>query len=44
VSDALRAFSIRAVVATASSDANKALVTDIVTGRLSTFLSTDFIF
>jgi glyceraldehyde-3-phosphate dehydrogenase (NADP+) len=44
VSDALRAFSIRAVVATASSDANKALVTDIVTGRLTTFLSTDFIF
>jgi glyceraldehyde-3-phosphate dehydrogenase (NADP+) len=44
VSDALRAFSIRAVVATASNDDNKALVSDIVVGRMSSFLSTDFIF
>jgi glyceraldehyde-3-phosphate dehydrogenase (NADP+) len=44
VSDALRAFSIRTVVALASNDENKALVSDIVTGRMSTFLSTDFIF
>jgi len=44
VSDALRAFSIRTVVAAASNDPNKELVTDIVTGRMSSFLSTDFIF
>jgi glyceraldehyde-3-phosphate dehydrogenase (NADP+) len=44
VSDALRSFSIRTIVSTASSDANKAIVGDIVTGRLSSFLSTDFIF
>lgn len=44
VSDALRAFSIRTVAATASNDANKALLGDIVTGRMSSFLTTDFIF
>src|SRR5262249_52889533 len=44
VSDALRAFSIRTVVAAASADENKALVSDIVVGRMSSFLSTDFIF
>jgi glyceraldehyde-3-phosphate dehydrogenase (NADP+) len=44
VSDALRSFSIRSVVSCASNDANKALVGEIVTGRLSAFLSTDFIF
>ena len=44
VSDALRAFSIRTVVAAGASADNKALVTDIVTGRMSRFLSTDFIF
>lgn len=44
VSDALRAFSIRAVVAAASNEENKGLVSDIVVGRMSTFLSTDFIF
>ena len=44
VSDALRSFSIRSVVSCASTDANKALVGEIVTGRLSSFLSTDFIF
>jgi glyceraldehyde-3-phosphate dehydrogenase (NADP+) len=44
VSDALRAFSIRTVVSIASSDSDKQLVTDIVTRRLSTFLTTDFIF
>lgn len=44
VHDALRAFSIRALVATAATDANKQLVSDIVTGRRSRFLSTDFIF
>jgi glyceraldehyde-3-phosphate dehydrogenase (NADP+) len=44
VSDALRAFSIRAVVSASSNDENKALVSDIVVGRMSSFLSTDFIF
>jgi glyceraldehyde-3-phosphate dehydrogenase (NADP+) len=44
VSDALRAFSIRTVVAAGATDTNKVLVTDIVTGRASRFLSTDFIF
>lgn len=44
VSDALRSFSIRSVVSCASNEANKALVTEIVTGRCSSFLSTDFIF
>jgi glyceraldehyde-3-phosphate dehydrogenase (NADP+) len=44
VHDALRAFSIRTVVATSATDANKALVSDIVTTRKSTFLTTDYIF
>lgn len=44
VTDALRAFSIRTVVAAATSPENKALVTDIVTTRASRFLSTDFLF
>ncbi len=43
VSDALRAFSIRTVVAAAATDENKALVTEVVTGRMSRFLTTDFI-
>jgi glyceraldehyde-3-phosphate dehydrogenase (NADP+) len=44
VSDALRAFSIRTVVSIASTEADKQLVTEIVTRRLSSFLTTDFIF
>ena len=44
VTDALRAFSIRAVVATTATDANQDLVGEIVTRRLSTFLTTDFLF
>lgn len=44
VSDALRAFSIRTVVASSSTDENKTLVGEIVTGRMSAFLTTDFIF
>ena len=44
VSDALRCFSIRTVVATTAHDANQRLVSDIVTRRLSSFLSTDFLF
>jgi len=44
VSDALRAFSIRTVVATRARDADQDLVGEIVTRRLSSFLSTDFLF
>lgn len=43
VSDALRVFSIRALVAAKESDANKKLVRRILRGRKSKFLSTDFI-
>lgn len=44
VTDALRAFSIRALVATASTDANKEIVGEIVSRRISSFLSTDYLF
>jgi len=44
VSDALRAFTIRTVVATTATDQNQDLVGEIVTRRLSSFLSTDFLF
>ena len=44
VSDALRAFSIRSLVATKAVPENHALLRDIVTGRRSRFLTTDFIF
>jgi glyceraldehyde-3-phosphate dehydrogenase (NADP+) len=44
VSDALRVFSIRTLVAAKGSDANKALLTAIVRGRKSGFLSTDYLF
>jgi glyceraldehyde-3-phosphate dehydrogenase (NADP+) len=43
VTDALRCFSIRTVAATTTADENKKLVTDIVTGRLSSFISTDYL-
>ncbi len=43
VQDALRAFSIRTVVSIASTEADKGLVTEIVTRRLSSFLTTDYI-
>ena len=43
VSDALRVFSIRTLVAAKDSDANKKLVRDILRNRKSKFLSTDFI-
>jgi glyceraldehyde-3-phosphate dehydrogenase (NADP+) len=43
IGDALRAFSIRTVCATDTTEANKALVTSIVSGHMSAFLSTDFI-
>jgi glyceraldehyde-3-phosphate dehydrogenase (NADP+) len=43
VSDALRVFSIRALVAGKGTDANKALVTAILRERRSNWLSTDFL-
>lgn len=44
VSDALRVFSIRTMVATRSQPDNEAILTDIVRNRRSSFLTTDFIF
>ena len=43
VSDALRAFSIRTLVAAKGTAGNKQIINAIVTGRKSRFLSTDFI-
>lgn len=43
VSDALRVFSIRTLVAAREGELNKALITDIVREHKSNFLSTDFI-
>jgi glyceraldehyde-3-phosphate dehydrogenase (NADP+) len=43
VSDALRAFSIRTLVAAKETDINKAIITSIVREHKSNFLSTDFI-
>ncbi len=43
VSDGLRVFSIRTLVAAKKSESNKAILTKIVRARKSTFLSTDFI-
>lgn len=44
VEDALRSFSIRSAVATKDTDANKAILNDIVSQHRSEFLSTNFIF
>ena len=44
VSDALRVFSIRSLVAAKTTDANEAIVSRIATERRSKFLSTDYIF
>ena len=44
VSDALRAFSIRSLVAAKSTEANQKVISSIVSGRHSSFLTTDFIF
>jgi len=44
VTDALRVFSIRSLVAAKTTEANERIVSSIVTGRHSKFLSTDFIF
>ncbi len=43
VSDALRAFSIRTLVAAKNEEWNKAIISEIVRERRSNFLSTDFI-
>jgi glyceraldehyde-3-phosphate dehydrogenase (NADP+) len=43
VADALRVFSIRTVVATRDTDENKDIVNDVVRGRKSHFLSTDYL-
>ena len=43
ISDALRCFSIRTLVAAESNPANRELIGQIVTGRHSCFLNTDFI-
>lgn len=44
VSDALRVFTIRSLVAAKGNSINKELITDIVKNNKSNFLSTDFIF
>lgn len=44
VSDALRVFSIRSLVAAKATEYNEQIVSKIVIGRHSRFLSTDFIF
>ena len=44
VSDALRAFSIRTLVATKTTEGNKKLLNTIITDHDSRFLSTDYIF
>jgi glyceraldehyde-3-phosphate dehydrogenase (NADP+) len=43
VSDALRAFSIRSMVATRQTESNKALLNTIVHEHRSRFINTDFI-
>lgn len=43
VSDALRVFTIRTLVAAKANEVNKAIITQTVRGRKSNFLSTDFI-
>lgn len=43
VADALRVFSIRTIVATKSTDANKQIMSNIIRNRESAFLSTDYI-
>ncbi|MGB4485412.1 MAG: aldehyde dehydrogenase family protein, partial [Pseudomonas veronii] len=44
VHDALRVFSIRTLVATKFQDSNKALLSEILHNRNSSFLTTDYIF
>ncbi|MEN1226431.1 NADP-dependent glyceraldehyde-3-phosphate dehydrogenase, partial [Pseudomonas aeruginosa] len=44
VHDARRVFSIRTLVATRDTEANKTLVSEIIRNRASNFLTTDYIF
>jgi glyceraldehyde-3-phosphate dehydrogenase (NADP+) len=44
IPDALRVFSIRTLVATKGTDANKQIIGNIIRNRESAFLSTDYIF
>lgn len=44
VSDALRVFSIRTIVATKNTDSNRQMISTIIRNRESAFLSTDYIF
>lgn len=44
VSDALRVFSIRTLVATRDTESNKQMIANIIRNRESAFLSTDYIF
>jgi glyceraldehyde-3-phosphate dehydrogenase (NADP+) len=44
VSDALRCFSIRSMVAAPEGEANQALLRDLLNGRTSNFVNTDYIF
>ncbi len=44
IADALRVFSIRTLVATKGTDANKQIISKIIRNRESAFLSTDYIF
>jgi glyceraldehyde-3-phosphate dehydrogenase (NADP+) len=44
VSDALRVFSIRTLVAAKENDLNKKIITEILRDQKSNFLSTDYIF
>jgi glyceraldehyde-3-phosphate dehydrogenase (NADP+) len=44
ISDALRCFSIRSMVAAPEDDANRDLLHDILSGRTSNFINTDFLF
>lgn len=44
VTDALRVFSIRSLVASRATEGNEELLSRVVAGRMSSFLSTDFIF
>jgi glyceraldehyde-3-phosphate dehydrogenase (NADP+) len=44
VSDALRVFSIRTLVATKATDDNKQIISTIIKNRESLFLSTEYIF
>jgi glyceraldehyde-3-phosphate dehydrogenase (NADP+) len=43
IADALRVFSIRTLVATKGTDANKQMISTIIRNRESAFLSTDYI-